>query len=110
MAPSARKAFPVEHCPQAPTARHSLCFTRDMAARLLLLIGIAASVIGLFGTVLYFFQPWRTCPYDDSPAAGAMLPGDAAVMAAAFALLCVGVVTVVIALIVRTQTQSRSSL
>lgn len=39
-----------------------------------------------------------------------MLPGDAAVMAAAFALLCVGVVTVVIALIVRTQTQSQSSL
>ena len=81
-----------------------------MAARLLLLVGIAAAVIGLFGTVLYFFQPWRTCPYDDSPAACAMLPGDAAVMAAAFALLCVGVVTVVIALIVRTQTQSRSSL
>ena len=81
-----------------------------MAPRLMLLVGIAASVIGLFGTVLYFFQPWRTCPYDDSPAACAMLPGDAAMMAAAFALLCVGAVTVTIALIVRTQTQSGSSL
>lgn len=55
-------AFPVEHCQQAPTPRHSLCFTRDMAARLLLLVGVAAAVSGLFGTVLYFFQPWRTCP------------------------------------------------
>ena len=100
---------PVEHCQQAPTTRHSLCFTRGMAARLLLLVGIAAAVIGLFGTVLYLFQPWRTCPYDDSPAACAMLPGDAMVMAAAFALLCVGVATAVIALIVRTRTQGRSS-
>lgn len=74
-----------------------------MAAKWMIRIGVAAAIVGLCVTVLFVFQPWRTCPYDDGPAACAMLPGDAAMMAGAFALLCLGVATVVAALVIRTQ-------
>lgn len=56
--------------------------------------------VGATVTVVYFFQPWRSCEYEDTSAGCAMLPVDAAVMAvAAFAtLLAIGVL--VLALLV----------
>lgn len=58
------------------------------------LLGLAAAVIGAIGSVIYFFQPWRTCDYDDSPAACSMLPNDAAVMMLFMASFVVGIALV----------------
>jgi hypothetical protein len=55
-----------------------------------LILGGALALIGASVTVLYLFQPWRTCPYDDSPAACAMLTGDAVVMYAAMVVTLLG--------------------
>jgi hypothetical protein len=48
---------------------------------LLLVVGGVVTAVGAGLTLLYLFQPWRTCSYDDTPSACAMLPGDAAVLA-----------------------------
>ena len=42
--------------------------------------GAVVALLGAIVAVVYFFQPWRTCPYDDAPSACAMLPADATVM------------------------------
>ncbi|WP_181408410.1 hypothetical protein [Schumannella sp. 10F1B-5-1] len=47
-------------------------------------------------SLVYLFQPWRTCPYDDSPAACAMLPMDATVLAVAIAVTFLGLATVLV--------------
>lgn len=47
--------------------------------------------MGCICTGIYLFQPWRSCPYDDSPAACAMLPVDATVMMAFVALFVLGI-------------------
>ncbi|PPF71051.1 hypothetical protein C5E16_02050 [Clavibacter michiganensis] len=57
-----------------------------------LVLGAALTLIGAAVTVLYLFQPWRTCPYDDAAAGCGMLAGDAAAMTAAMAVTLVGVV------------------
>jgi len=57
-----------------------------------LILGGALAAVGATVTVLYLFQPWRSCPYDDSPAACAMLTGDAVVMCAAMVVTVVGVI------------------
>ena len=62
--------------------------------KLPLILGGALAAVGAAVTVLYFFQPWRSCPYDDSPAACAMLTGDAVVMYAAMVVTLVGVILV----------------
>ncbi|WP_246837270.1 hypothetical protein [Salinibacterium sp. UTAS2018] len=55
----------------------------------LFLTGIAIIVIGSITSVIYLLQPWRTCDYDDTPTACAMLPADAAVLTVA--MLAVGI-------------------
>ena len=54
--------------------------------------GAGVALLGAIVTVVYLFQPWRTCPYDDSPSACAMLPMDATVMAIAMWSTLVGLV------------------
>ncbi|WP_404434635.1 nucleotidyltransferase domain-containing protein [Microbacterium lacus] len=41
------------------------------------------ALVGAIVTVVYFFQPWRSCEYEDTSAGCAMLPVDATVMAVA---------------------------
>jgi hypothetical protein len=41
------------------------------------------AIVGAIVTVIYFFQPWRSCDYEDTSAGCAMLPVDATVMAVA---------------------------
>lgn len=65
----------------------------------LVALGAALTLVGVVLTVIYLFQPWRSCPYDDSPAACAMLPGDFAVMSASMLGAAVGAVVLAIALI-----------
>lgn len=55
---------------------------------------VGSAVLALAGavvTVIYFFQPWRSCVYEDTSAGCAMLPGDATVMSAAIFATIVGV-------------------
>ncbi|MGR2752193.1 hypothetical protein [Agromyces arachidis] len=63
--------------------------------------------MGAIVTVVYLFQPWRTCPYDDSPAACAMLPADATVLAVAACATLIGVLILVLGLLRRHGETSR---
>lgn len=56
--------------------------------------GALVATVGVVVTVIYVFQPWRTCPYDDVPAGCAMLPADAAVLFIAVLATLVGVAAV----------------
>jgi len=71
----------------------------------MVMLGSILAVAGFVVTVVYIFQPWRTCDYDDSPAACSMLPFDAAVLAIAMIAMVVGVVLAVGGAIVRYRTQ-----
>ena len=69
-------------------------------ARVLMIAGGVTATAGTVTSLVYLFQPWRTCPYDDTPGACAMLPADTAILAialiASFLGLCVlvgGIVT-----------------
>jgi hypothetical protein len=59
-------------------------------------VGGLLALAGFVTSVVYFFQPWRTCDYDDSPAACAMLPADAAVMTVAMFVAVFGLAVAVI--------------
>lgn len=58
--------------------------------RLTIWIGVVIACVGIAVTVVYFFQPRRTCPYDDAPSACAMLPVDATVMMIAMCSTVIG--------------------
>lgn len=65
-----------------------------MSQRATVLLMIACGIVGLVGavvSVVYFFQPWRTCSYEDTSAGCAMLPQDAAVLQLALGAAVVGV-------------------
>jgi len=57
----------------------------------LVLGGSITALAGAIATVVYVFQPWRTCDYDDTPSACSMLPFDAAVMTVAMVATVLGV-------------------
>lgn len=59
------------------------------------------ALVGAIVTVVYFFQPWRSCDYEDTSAGCAMLPGDAAVMAVAAIVTLVAVGVFVLALLTK---------
>jgi hypothetical protein len=58
----------------------------------LLVLGAALALTGTGVTALYFFQPWRTCSYEDSAAGCAMLDADAAVMVVAMVATLLGAI------------------
>ncbi|WP_298741198.1 hypothetical protein [uncultured Microbacterium sp.] len=59
------------------------------------------ALVGAVVTVVYFFQPWRSCDYEDTSAGCAMLPGDATVMAVAVVVTLVAVVVFVFTLLTK---------
>lgn len=67
--------------------------------------GVSLAVAGAATTVLFFFQPWRTCPYDDSPTACAMLHQDATVMGLAIVATLIGTVLLATGLVLRSERQ-----
>ena len=69
---------------------HTLRGMRKKTVAATIAIGGLLALAGCATSVVYFLQPWRTCDYDDSPAACAMLPADAAVMTAAMFVAIVG--------------------
>lgn len=66
-----------------------------MAAReridLLTTTGAVLAPIGVIVAVVFVFQPWRTCDYDDVAAACAMHPWDATVMTLGVVAAIIGV-------------------
>lgn len=71
---------------------------------------VSTAIIAVAGgavAVVYFFQPWRSCDYEDSSVGCAMLPADSAVMTgAAFAAL-ISTALLVIALLAKEQRPAR---
>ncbi|MCT9002353.1 hypothetical protein [Microbacterium memoriense] len=73
-----------------------------------LLTGSAlVALVGAIVTVVYFFQPWRSCDYEDTSAGCAMLPVDATVMAVSAVVTLVAVGVFVLALLVKERTAVR---
>jgi len=65
-----------------------------MRRNVLLVLGAALAFIAAAVTVFYFFQPWRSCSFDDTAAGCGMLVGDAAVMMVAMSVTLLGVILV----------------
>lgn len=67
------------------------------------LIGGSAAIaaVGAIVTVVYFFQPWRSCDYEDTSVGCAMLPADATVMLVAVLVTLAACGLLVIGLVVR---------
>ena len=69
-------------------------------ARVLMIAGGVTAIAAIVTSIVYMFQPWRTCPYDDTSAACVMLPADAAILSVAlissFLGLCVLVSGIVV--------------
>jgi hypothetical protein len=65
------------------------------------------ALIGAMVTVVYVFQPWRSCDYEDTSAGCAMLPADATVMAVATVMTIVSVGVLVIALLAKERSTVR---
>lgn len=68
---------------------------------LAILSGSVVAVVGATITVVYFFQPWRSCDYEDTSIGCAMLPADATVMAVAMWTTLAGLVILALALALR---------
>lgn len=80
----------------------------DPRARRWLVAGSGlVALVGATVTVVYFFQPWRSCDYEDTSAGCAMLPADATVMAVAAVVTLVAVGALVLALLVRERSAVR---
>lgn len=71
----------------------------------MVICGFILAVAGFVVTVIYLFQPWRTCDYEDSPAACSMLPFDAAVLAIAMTATVVGVILAMGGALIRYRTR-----
>jgi len=63
--------------------------------------GTAIAMISGAVVVLYFFQPWRSCEYEDTSAGCSMLPNDAAAMGVAVLVFVVGIVVLAAGLLMR---------
>lgn len=80
------------------------------ASRLIASIGASAALLGAATAVLFFFQPWRSCSYEDTSVGCAMLPDDAAVMVTGLGIAIIGsVVSVVGRLLSRRSQAARTS-
>lgn len=63
--------------------------------------GAVIAVLAGAVAVLFFFQPWRSCEYEDTSAGCVMLPHDAAAMFVAAMVFVVGIVVVTAGLLTR---------
>lgn len=77
------------------------------ARTIAIVVSGSITVVAGIVTVIYFFQPWRSCSYEDTSAGCAMLPGDAAVMAVSMWSALVGLVILGVALSLRPREPAR---
>lgn len=68
---------------------------------LTIVIGAVLAIFAALVTVVYFLQPWRSCPYDDSPAACVIFPTDVVVVAIAMLALMAGLVILGVGLLAK---------
>lgn len=69
--------------------------------KIAIVVSTGITVLAGIITVIYFFQPWRSCSYEDTSAGCAMLPGDAVVMAISMWSTLVGLVVLGSVLLIR---------
>ena len=62
-----------------------------MNGRLVAWIGAVLAATGATVAGVFFFQPWRSCPYENTAVGCAMLPRDASVMIAGFLVAMIGI-------------------
>lgn len=74
-----------------------------MNGRLVAGIGAVLAITGTVIAVVFFFQPWRSCPYEDTAVGCAMLRRDATVMTVGFMVAMIGVALATIGLVSRPQ-------
>lgn len=65
------------------------------------------AALSVIVTVVYFFQPWRSCDYKDTSAGCAMLPADANVMLIAILVALAAASVLVISLLAKEKAHSR---
>tara|TARA_R110002020_G_scaffold14291_10_gene50736 strand:+ start:3599 stop:3844 length:246 start_codon:yes stop_codon:yes gene_type:complete len=65
------------------------------------------ALTGAIVAVVYFFQPWRSCEYEDTSAGCAMLALDATVMGAAMVVTVMAVGALVFALLAKGRSAAR---
>jgi hypothetical protein len=65
------------------------------------------ALVGAVVTIVYFFQPWRSCDYEDTSAGCAMLPADATVMAVAMFAALAAMVVFAFALMAKDRSEAR---
>lgn len=70
-------------------------------------IGAVLAAIGAAVAVVFFFQPWRSCPYEDTAVGCAMLPRDASVMIAGFLMAMIGIAVATIGVVSGRQRPTR---
>jgi hypothetical protein len=66
-----------------------------------------AALVGAVVTIVYFYQPWRSCDYEDTSAGCAMLPADATVMAIAMFATLAAMVVFALALMTKDRSDAR---
>ncbi|GAA1739159.1 hypothetical protein [Microbacterium paludicola] len=67
----------------------------------LIAYGGLLAILGSVAAVVYFFQPWRTCSYEDTSVGCAMLPADATGMVIAFCIAAIGGLVFIIGITAR---------
>ena len=65
------------------------------------------ALAGAAVAVVYFFQPWRSCDYEDTSAGCVMLPADATVMGVAMVVTVLAVGVLVFALLAKGRSADR---
>ena len=62
-------------------------------------LGTLVALVAGIVAVVFFFQPWRSCDYEDTSVGCAMLPADATIMGIAGFLSVIGVVVLIVGIV-----------
>lgn len=77
---------------------------RSQTRRPLVTFGASLALVGAVASIVYFFQPWRTCDYEDTSAGCAVLVADATGMLISLVVSLIGVALFVIGIASRKRT------
>ena len=83
--------------------RSGAAYPLRMNGRPVARIGAVLAAIGAAVAVVFFFQPWRSCPYEDTAVGCAMLPRDTSVMIVGFVVAMIGMAVATVGAVSRWQ-------